>query len=66
MFLVLARSVAAAKGLPSLPLVIVPHPLGGLGAEAVKVKADKAIDDIIRLLTEPREKLMAAQRTGVR
>ena len=53
LFVVLARSVAAAKGLPSLPLVVVPHPLGGLDAAAVRAKADKAIDEIIRLLTEP-------------
>ena len=62
MFVVLARSVAAAKGLPYLPLVVVPHPLGGLGPDAVSAKADKAIDGIIRLLTEPREKLIAAQK----
>jgi len=66
MFLVLARSVATAKGLPALPVVVVPHPLGGLGPDAVKAKADKAIDDIIRLLTEPREKLVAAQRAEVK
>jgi hypothetical protein len=58
--------VATAKGFPALPVVVIPHPLGGLGPDAVKAKADKAVDGIIRLLTEPREKLLADKVTEVR
>jgi hypothetical protein len=37
--------------MPDLPLVIVPHPIGGLSPEEVKAKADGIIDNVIgRLL----------------
>jgi hypothetical protein len=57
---VLAKSVSAAKGLPSLPLVIVPHPIGGLTPKEVQDKADGAIEQVLRLLTKPREELAAS------
>ena len=62
MFVLLAKSVSAAKGLPSLPLVVGPHPLGGLAPEEVRAKADTAIDQVVQLLTEAREKLVAGQK----
>ena len=33
-----------------LPLVIVPHPIGGLSPEEVKAKADSIIDTVIARL----------------
>ena len=63
-FVQLAKSVSAAKELPSLPLVIVPHPMGGITPEEVRAKADNAIDRVVQLLTESRNKLVAAQEAG--
>jgi hypothetical protein len=34
-------------GMPSLPLVIVSHPIGGLKPEEVTAKADDLVEDII-------------------
>lgn len=62
MFVSLAKAVSAAKGLPSFPLVVIPHPLGGIAPEEVRAKADKAVDAVIQLLTESREKLVAVQK----
>jgi len=49
-FISLARAVAASKGMSSLRLVVVPHPIAGLPADQVRAKADKAVDEIIRCL----------------
>ena len=38
-------------GMPDLPLVIVPHPVGGLSPEEVKAKADGIIDAVIARLS---------------
>jgi hypothetical protein len=36
--------------MPDLPLVIVPHPIGGISSEEVKAKADGIIEAIIARL----------------
>jgi len=36
---ILARTTAKGMGMPNLALVIVPHPIGGISPEEVKVKA---------------------------
>jgi hypothetical protein len=33
--------------MPGLPLVIVPHPIGGISSDEVKTKADSIIDAVI-------------------
>ena len=38
-FLPLARAQVAAQGLPGLPIVTVPHPIGGIPAGAAAAKA---------------------------
>ena len=38
-------------GLPNLPMVIIPHPIGGLKEEEVIAKADAIVDQIIQALT---------------
>jgi len=38
--------------MPRLPLVIIPHPLGGRGPEEVREKADGVVNDIIARLLE--------------
>jgi hypothetical protein len=52
-FTSLARQTATSLGLPSLPLVIIPHPLSGLNPPQVQAKAEQAVEDIIRALTTP-------------
>ena len=49
-FETLARSTAAGLGMPNLPLVIVPHPIGGISAEEVIAKADSILDNLIEQL----------------
>jgi len=58
MFVRLAKILSASKGLSSLPLVVIPHPLGGITPQEVGGKADKAVDGVVRLLTESHEKLV--------
>jgi hypothetical protein len=37
-------------GMPDLRLVIVPHPIGGIGAEEVIAKADSILDNLMKQL----------------
>ncbi len=48
-----AEAVKQGLGMPSLPLVILPHPIGGLKAEEVINKADGIIDEIVGMLCNP-------------
>ena len=50
-FETLARLEAANRGLAELPLALVPHPLGGIGENEVKAKADLVIDTVVRAVT---------------
>jgi hypothetical protein len=50
-FVGLAKTVAKAKGLAALTLVVIPHPIGGLEPELVRNKAEKSIDLVISGLT---------------
>jgi hypothetical protein len=38
--------------MPNLPLVVVPHPIGGISLEEVKIKADSIVDNVIARLLE--------------
>jgi hypothetical protein len=49
-FVGLAKTVAKAKGLSSLSLVVIPHPVGGLEQGKVRTKADKSIDSVVHAL----------------
>jgi hypothetical protein len=51
-FVTLARTVAKAKGLANLTLVVIPHPVGGIEPEKVREKADKSIDLVIGAITK--------------
>ncbi len=43
---------AEQRGMPELPHVIVPHPLGGLKAPAVQAKvSDDVLDEVLAALT---------------
>lgn len=48
----LAKTQAKVLGVPELPLVMIPHPLGGLSLEEVKKRADVAIPQIVALVKE--------------
>ena len=50
-----AEVVCKSEGMPELPLVIVPHPIGGLKKEEVTAKADQIIEEIISALTTGKE-----------
>jgi hypothetical protein len=41
------------RGLPGLPLALIPHPLGGIAEDEVRKKADLAIDDVVKAVTVP-------------
>ena len=48
----LARATAAGLGMPNLPLVIVPHPIGGISSKEIEGKADSILDDVTSHLFE--------------
>jgi len=50
-FAALARAEALARGLPQLPLVTVPHPIGGTEPHSVRAKAALVVDEVIQALT---------------
>lgn len=52
----LARTTVKSLDMPQLPLVIVPHPVGGLRAEEVREKADRIINNIVAVLTAAKVK----------
>ena len=48
----LGRTQAAALGVPDLPLLMIPHPLGGLSSAQVRSRADSALAKLVDLLRE--------------
>jgi hypothetical protein len=50
-FIPLAKAQVSAKGLPGLPVVTVPHPIGGIPAAVVAAKAEAIVDSVRRALT---------------
>jgi len=46
----LGRAEAAARGLPGLPIVTVPHPIGGIAAERVAARAGGIVEAVARAL----------------
>lgn len=46
----LGRTQAKVFGVPDLPLLIVQHPLGGLGLDRVKERADVASPQLVALI----------------
>ena len=48
----LAKMEATAFGMPDVQICIVPHPLGaGLPEDQVRIKAENAIDQFVKLIT---------------
>lgn len=61
-FVRLGQSDARALGLPGLPLVTVPHPMGDVSPAEVRTRAADAIQEIVAVITTPREELLAEYR----
>ena len=51
-FLKLGQTQARIFGVPDLPLLIIPHPLGGLDLDSVKARAAVATPQLVRLIEE--------------
>ena len=51
-FLKLGQTQARVFGAPGLPLVVIPHPLGGIALEDVKGRAAVAVSRLVELIQE--------------
>jgi hypothetical protein len=49
-FLKLGQTQAKIFGVPDLPLLVIPHPLGGLDIDNVKGRADVATPQLVELI----------------
>ena len=47
-----AQAMAAASGLPDYPFLVIPHPIADNDDETLKRKAEAALPEVVRLLTE--------------
>jgi hypothetical protein len=50
-FLSLAQATAAKHGVPHLPVVTVPHPIGGIDPKLVVDKAEAVVEEVLAALT---------------
>jgi hypothetical protein len=53
-FVASARAVADLNGLPDYPFVVIPHPIANDTPDALRHKAERAVTDIVALLTNRR------------
>jgi hypothetical protein len=51
-FLALGKTQARVFGVPDLPLLLVPHPLGGLSLGEVEGRAQHALPQVLKLIKE--------------
>lgn len=51
-FVKLGQAQARVFGVPDLPLLVIPHPLGGLAIDQVKARAEHALPQFVKLLKE--------------
>ena len=51
-FLKLGKTQARVFGVPDLPLLLIPHPLGGLDLEGVKGRAGHAVPKVLEIIRE--------------
>jgi hypothetical protein len=47
-----ARAMAAASGLPDYPFLVIPHPIADNDDETLRRKAEAALPQVVKLLTE--------------
>jgi hypothetical protein len=50
-FLVTGRAMARARGIPDYPVAVVRHPIITLGEDELHIQAEKALPDIVAILT---------------
>lgn len=48
----LALNQTRVFGVPEMPLIVVPHPLGGIVMPEVKARAERALPQLVDLLRE--------------
>ena len=48
----LGQTQAKIFGVPDLPVLVIPHPLGGLDLESMKARAAVAMPQLVRLIKE--------------
>jgi hypothetical protein len=53
-FMKLGAAQAKVFGVPDLPLLEIPHPLGGLSIEKVQQRAETALPQLVKVLREKR------------
>ena len=51
-FLKLGKNQSRVFGVPDLPLLLIPHPLGGLDLEGVKSRAQHAVPQVLEIIKE--------------
>lgn len=56
-FTKLAQSETRSLGMSGLPLVVVPHPMGGIEKAEVRDRARAVVDEVVYTLTTPRQRL---------
>lgn len=56
-FVRLGQSESRSLGMPSLPILTVEHPMGDVSEDVVHERVAGAIDEILHILTEDRERL---------
>lgn len=51
-FLELGKTQARVFGVPALPIIVIPHPLGGLSIDDVMARATTVLPALIKLVCE--------------
>jgi len=51
----LAKTQAAAGGVPDLPLIVIPHPLGSASLDVVQSRADIAYGQLLQIIKDIRQ-----------
>lgn len=64
-FAALGANERGALGMPGLPIVVVPHPVGGIPPEAARALAEGTIEEVHRALTAEAEVLRREYRERV-
>jgi hypothetical protein len=51
----MGRATAAVAGLSDYPFVLVPHPVGRLGSDELRARAEAALPEVVALLKPSRQ-----------
>jgi len=51
-FLKLGKAQARTFGVPDLPLLLIPHPLGGIKTDEVRGRAERALEQLLEVVKE--------------